>query len=567
MYMNKEDIIKKWKLDLLYTSFDESYRRDLNEAKAKALELTPWFEESTSLAPKERIEEFLQREAAFLRLYEKLSRFARLVFLSDNSNEEGRFALASSEEAMGLWVSNRVPFLNWLKNIDEVSIERLSALARHTGTAREEKFAQSFRSTGSRVMNSIYEKSISSTNLAKVRSHIASTNEGDRRLAIEEANTIGDNLAETAALCLNSIAGEWTTLSELNNHSSPLAQALFMCKTDSETLDSLLLAIKNMLPAFHRFFRTKSKLLGHKGPLPYHELMAPLRGMADNEMTFEDACSKVVSYFAMANEELASLAQRAIANDWIDWQPRQGKCPGAFCHPLRTVGQSRLLVNFTGSPGDLTTLAHELGHAFHNYCLKDEVITEQDYSIAIAETASVFCELIVFDKLINESQGDNRSSVQNQSLSAAARLIVATYAHFIFERSVYERRRERELTVKELNEMMAYALKEAYGDSVITSGVENSWVYRRHLFGTKRNFYNFPYAFGYVLASFLMKHDREGNEYFFSRYKDFLICSGREDVATAAESLGLDVRREDCWVEVVQEMNDRVGEFVERSKR
>ena len=569
--MNKEDIINSWKLDSLYDSFQESYQDDMGRAIVMARQLASWFGNSETLAPKERINEFLQREEDFRQLHEKLSRFARLAFFADNGNDAARLALAKSEETMGVWVSNRVPFLNWLKEADltelesekEAHLKRLLVLANHTGTSREEKLAQSFRSTGSRVMNSIYEKSLSSTSLAQCRSKISAICEKDRKEAVEVARGIGEELGDTAALCLNSIAAEWSTLAEMNNHSSALEQALYLCKTDKDTLQRLLEAIEEMLPSFQHFFRLKAKLLGHKGSLPYYDLMAPIPNVTDKVLSFEEACSTVTHYFSLADEGLASMAKRAIENGWVDWQPRKRKCPGAFCHPLRTLGQSRILVNFTGSPGDLTTLAHELGHAFHNDCLKGKLITEQEYSIAIAETASVFCELIVFEKLIEEVRGKERLALLNTALSTAARLVVATYAHFLFERAVYEKRNERELTVKELNDFMARALIEAYGDSVKTKGIENSWVYRRHLFGTKRNFYNFPYAFGFVLASFLMRQYRQQGKDFFSKYRKFLLRSGIYDVADSAEALQLDVRKKGCWQSVVDELKETVSKFEE----
>jgi oligoendopeptidase F len=575
MYMKKEDIINNWRLNLLYNSFDQHYRVDVSRAKQMARELASWHDKSKSLPFQKKIEEFVQREESFRHLHEKVSRYARLAFFADNENEDARLALIKSDEAMGLWVSNRVDFLNWLKKVDSSELEnsrhphleRLKALAQHTGTAREEKLAQSFRSTGSRVMNSIYEKSLSTTSLAQCRSQISSINESDRREAIESANEIGEKLANTAAQCLNSIAGEWQTLAEMNNHSAALEQALYLCKTDSETLSRLIEAIEGMLPSFHSFFRLKAEVLGHKGPLPYFDLMAPLPSPSLQELTYEKACSTIIHYFGEANENLKSVAQRVIENEWIDWVPRKGKCPGAFCHPLRTLGQSRILINFTGSQGDLTTLAHEIGHAFHNDCLKERPIIEQDYSIAIAETASVFCELIVFEKLIEEADNNSRLGLLNTILSTAARLIVATYAHFLFEREVYEKRKERELTVTEFNEIMAKALRHAYGDSVETNCAKNSWVYRRHLFGTKRNFYNFPYAFGFVLASYLMRQYRDKKDDFFNRYEDFLALSGMADVATAASALELNIREQDCWQAVVADLNESVQLFEEEMRK
>ncbi len=567
-----------WDLSALYSSFDLEFHDDVSRCKEFVNRLKEWCKNKREIPKKQKIAQYVKQEEEFRQLHERVHRYATLVYLANNDNQEARHALAETTAVLGLWNSSRVPFLRWLSELtdDELKcicdehIERLLALAKHTGTVREERFAQAFRNTGSRVLNSLYEQTLSSTkgkgglSLAQCRSLHSSPSMDRRILAFDDTVDICQQVGKTAEQCLNSIAGEWCTLADIARFSSPLEQALFLCKTDGKTLSGLLSAIDEMLPSFHSFFHLKTKLLGAKSPLPYHSLVAPLQGPLPDEFSLTEAKELINKYFSSCSSDIASVTQRAFANNWIDMKPRSNKCPGAFCHPLRAIGESRILVNYTGSFGDVLTLAHELGHAFHNSCLDGDNIWTQEYSIAIAETASVFCELLLLNGLIKDSSTEQRMTLLAQKISMAARLVVASYAHFHFEKAVYEQRQQKELSVEELNDLMSAALQAAYGNSVDTSGAQWTWVCRRHLFGTKRNFYNFPYAFGFVLASSLYSIYTKEPESFINKYKTFLRRSGKEGVAKAVSAIGIDVHQMNCWKDVITGLQQDLQEFTRR---
>ncbi|MDG2845115.1 M3 family metallopeptidase, partial [Vibrio parahaemolyticus] len=201
-------------------------------------------------------------------------------------------------------------------------------------------------------------------------------------------------IEDASSAAINGIKGEVITVTDLRGYKSPLHETLIKSRMDEETLNAMLEAMNESLGIFHKYYKKKAELLGHKGSLPFYDLFAPV-GNNDRTFSYEEAMNYIIDNFRTFSDRLADFVKNAYDNNWLDVEPRKGKRGGAFCYNLHCIGQSRIMANFNGSFSNMTTLAHELGHAYHGFNLKDESILNSSYPMPIAETASIFCETIV----------------------------------------------------------------------------------------------------------------------------------------------------------------------------
>lgn len=352
---------------------------------------------------------------------------------------------------------------------------------------------------------------------------------------------------ETAmAACLNGIKGEALTLCELRKFDSVLDWALSLSRMDRATLDALVATMKEALPMFRRYFKLKAKLLGRDG-LRFCDLMAPV-GESTKRYTLEESRKILTSVFGAYHEPICAVIRRAFEEEWIDAYPREGKEGGAFCSGVHALKMSYVLTNFDGSYGDLSTLAHELGHAYHDSCLNDVSALLCDIPMPLAETASTFNELLLSERMLAEISGDEAVSLLDQQICDAAQVIVDILSRFIFEAEVVERRKESTLSARELCEIMLDAQKQTYGDGLAEGWYHPyMWACKPHYYDTEYHFYNYPYAFGLLFASGLYAKYREMGAEFWPMYDRLLRFSGAGDVREVAASVGIDVTDSSFW--------------------
>jgi oligoendopeptidase F len=252
-----------------------------------------------------------------------------------------------------------------------------------------------------------------------------------RREAYEAELACYDRIKDAVAFALNSIKLEVLNGCRLRGYESPLQQTLYNARMKRETLDALLGAMEEYMPKFREYLRAKAGLLGHEGGLPWYDLFAPLGGY-DKRFTAKEAGEYLLGLFDGFDDELAGLVRRAFEEDWIDFYPRSGKAGGAFCCSIHTIRQSRVLANFDGSFSDVVTLAHELGHAFHNYNLNGNRILNTNYSMPVAETASTFNELLVMNAAIDgESEPSVKRALIEGQLMDATQIICDIYSRYL----------------------------------------------------------------------------------------------------------------------------------------
>ena len=258
------------------------------------------------------------------------------------------------------------------------------------------------------------------------------------------------------------------------------------------------------------------------------------------------------------------MTERAFDEAWIDFYPRPGKVGGAFCENLPAQKQSRVLTNFNGTLDSVVTLAHELGHAYHGLQIETHKPLNWDYSMPVAETASTFNEAIVMNVLLKKASKQEKLYIIESTLRDITQTTLDIYSRYLFERTVFDRRKSEFLFADDLCEIMTKAQKTAYGDG-LDPNVLNPymWICKSHYYSEELSFYNYPYAFGSLFARGLYsKYQHEGAA-FVPKYKEMLHATTVNSVEDTAKLVGIDLTNPDFWRQSLQSYVELIDEFIE----
>ncbi|HEY9077660.1 MAG TPA: M3 family oligoendopeptidase [Anaerolineaceae bacterium] len=366
-----------------------------------------------------------------------------------------------------------------------------------------------------------------------------------RRWAYEAEIDAWKKHALPLAASLNSIKGEVITLVHHRGWESPLEQALFDNAIDRQTLDALMQAMRESFPDFRRYLKAKAHLLG-KETLPWCDLFAPVSS-SQRKWDYENAKALIVEEFGKYSEKMGKFAARAFEENWIDAEPRSGKQDGAFCMYLRK-DESRVLTNFRPNYKSVSTLAHELGHAYHNLCLSTQEPLNRDTPMILAETASIFCETIIRRAILPRLTAEEQMEVLEAALMNACQVVVDISSRFLFEARVFEQRKKRELSVAELCSLMEQSQKETYGDGLDIKELHPyMWAAKPHYYSGERSFYNFPYAFGLLFGLGLYAVYLQSPDTFKQGYDELLSSTGKANAAELAAKMGIDIHKVEFW--------------------
>ncbi|CAA9577209.1 MAG: Oligoendopeptidase F [uncultured Thermomicrobiales bacterium] len=373
-----------------------------------------------------------------------------------------------------------------------------------------------------------------------------------RRRAYEAELGAWERAALPLAAAMNGIKGQVGTLAARRGWADPLDEALHRNRIDRATLDAMLGAAEEAFPDLRRYLRAKARALGVP-VLAWYDLFAPVAargaGGADGagpSWSYEAGTALVREQFGAYSPRLRDFADRAFRERWVDAGPRPGKVGGAFCMALRGE-ESRILSNYHPGYGGVATLAHELGHAYHNLNLAGLTPLQRQTPMTLAETASTFCETIVRDAALRDADPAAGLVILEASLQGTCQTIVDITSRFRFESAVFAGRRERELSIDELRDLMLDAQRGTYGDGLDGAALHPyMWAVKPHYYATA-SFYNYPYLFGLLFGLGLYAEFGRDPEGFRGRYDDLLASTGRADAATLAARFGIDLRSPDFW--------------------
>ena len=367
------------------------------------------------------------------------------------------------------------------------------------------------------------------------------------------------------AACLNGIKGQGLTMIEAKHFDSILAESLYDSNMDQQTLDAMWTACRESFPAFRRYLRKKGELLGHKNGLPFYDLFAPLQtgDKPAKTYTVEEAHDILLRELGKFTPDMAAFIDHAFKNDWIDLYPREGKGGGAFCAGVPHAEQSRVLTNFTGSLGDVSTLAHELGHAWHNHCMAGLPLCMRHEPMPLAETASIFNETLLANALRQGVEHDQLLALLDTDLQNSTQVVVDIYSRFLFESAVIEGKKTHNLSVDEMKQLMLDAQDQTYGDGLDPEYRHPyMWACKSHYYIPGLGFYNFPYAFGLLFGKGVYAKYLQKGAAFVPTYNKLLRSCGSDMVADVAASVGIDVRSVDFWRASLKTIQEDIDLFI-----
>ena len=394
--------------------------------------------------------------------------------------------------------------------------------------------------------------------MAAVRGLATDPDPAVRKAAYDAEMSAWPTVAVACAAAMNSIKGEANAVNKRRAWNSPLDASLYANSVSRATFDAMQSAVHASLGDFRRWMRVKGRLHGDTNGLSWWNLFAPLE-FSPSSISWDEGISLVKGAFASYSNNLAHLVDRSIDERWLDAEPREGKVGGAFCMPF--VGdRSLVLLNWSGSVDSAQTTAHELGHAYHNTQLAQRTALQKRVPMALAETASIFCETLVVEEGLARLSGDERLALLDVNLIGAAQVVVDIHSRFLFETEVFARRQRRTLGVSELNEMMLDAQANAYGDGIDPATRHpHMWVLKPHYYGS--HFYNWPYTYGLLFGLGLYAKYQENPTKFRDGYDTVLSRAGMDTAEELGESFGLDVTSEAFWTASLDVLRTRMADY------
>lgn len=376
-----------------------------------------------------------------------------------------------------------------------------------------------------------------------------------RRAAFEGGNEAWASIETVPAAALNAIGGTRLSLYRHRGMDHYLDRALFQAAISRETLEAMFEAVFAEIDVARGILAYKARLMGGD-TLGWYDLSAPLTVENQDEPSWEDARTLVHRAFAAGYPALADYTAEAYAKQWIDWSPRPGKRPGAFCTGSPLTKESRVYMTYNDNMGDVLTLAHELGHAFHGHLMCAERTLNRAYPMTLAESASTFGEMLLMRGLMEEPgiSAETRAFLLNLEASDGATYLLDIPVRFEFEKAFHEERAAGEVGVGRLKEMMVETQRRVLGDALDPDGGDPYfWASKLHFYITATTFYNFPYTFGYLLSRGLFaQYEKEGPD-FLPRYERYLKLTGSDSAENVVRrTVGLELTEPAFWSDAIR---------------
>ncbi len=459
-------------------------------------------------------------------------------------------------------------------------LDELRSNARHKMPEEHESLANDLAVNGFHAWNRLYDKmagdlkvdfeedgKTSTISLGQLASKMDSSDRSIRRQAFEKLETAWGTRADYASMILNSLGGFRLTLYKHRKWDSQLYEPLMKGRLKRETLDAMWRAVSNGVPRLMPYVEAKKKL-ARIDRFMWYDQTAPIDG-SDHAVSFAHAREFIVKHLGGFSDEMAQFSDTVFENNWIEAENRSGKAAGGFCTGFGHINESRIFMTYLDTFGDLMTLAHELGHAYHQHVLGDAPFFARVYPMNLAETASIFNELLVTDAAFSQASDDKEKLVLlDQKLQRAHVLFCNIHARFIFDMNFYDERKNGVVSRQRLDELMVQAQREAFGDTLDPDGCHPLfWASKLHFFLSAIPFYNFPYTFGYLFAGGVYDRAKKEGTAFAPKYRNLLRDTG----SMTTEELGLkhfgvDLTKDEFWEAAVDRMLEDVDQFVELAR-
>lgn len=574
-----------WNLDPIYKGFDDpAFSADFDTLKQKAADYNAFTAKLADINAAEGLCRGIALQEELSHVIYKLAGYASLRQAAntkdpDAGSQMGRIMsvvsdISGAEAAFQDWAAKLPDLMALVKSQPQLQpyeflFTNMAESSRYLLPGMGEEIMAKMRLSGADAWSDLQQYLTSTVpvtyrgqtiTLSAVRNLAYDADASVRKDAYEAELACYERIRDAVAYAMNSLKLETISDCQLRGYASPLERTLKHSHMERATLDAMLSAMDEYLPKFWQYLKAKAKALGHKNGLPWYDLFAPM-GNASSKFTVEQARDYLVDLYAGFDKELSDMVATAFDNAWIDFYPRDGKAGGAFCAGVECLEESRILTNFDGTFSDVVTLAHELGHAFHNQCIREHRLLNRDYSMPVAETASTFNECVVMAAAIaNAGDKQEKLALIESQLQDATQIICDIYSRYRFETMVFENREQKFMNADTLCDFMLTAQQQSYGDGLDKDCQHPyMWVCKSHYYGP--TFYNFPYAFGGLFARGLYaQYEKEGAA-FVPKYKKLLFTTPIATAENTARVAGIDLTDKDFWRSALQTIAEQIDLF------
>ena len=577
-----------WDLEIIYKGYDDpKYASDIEKVKVLIEQIKELAKDIETKDPLFVVEENLRLEEELTVVLSDLFSYSSLKSATNVNDMQALMEMGKLQLMLQETVAPSVAFQKFLKDVDldklaEVSekvktylfiLKKNQESSLHMLSDKEEVLASKLSLVGSNSWSDLQSNLTSNLMikvkgfkeampLSSVRNLAYSNDPAVRKNAYAAELNAYKQIDASVAMALNNIKREVNIMMELRGYESALEKTLAQSNISKATLDAMIEAIKEEAPNFRRYFKLKAKALGYKKGLPFYEIFAPM-GSLTKTYSPEEAKDLVLEVYKSFSDPLYEMGKTAFENRWIDFLPKEGKVGGAFCAGIDNYGQSRILTNFTGSLGDVQTLAHELGHAYHGQVCLNNAILNRDYPMPLAETASILCQTLMAKKMIGDlTDPFEKLTVVENSLQEDSQCVIDILSRYLFETDVLSKPISEPLNAEAMCQMMLNAQDNSYGD-----GLDKKyrhpymWLCKGHYYSAGLNFYNWPYAFGLLYGKGLYKQYIKNKEEFVKNYDQMLMNTGMMNVEDVAAAMNIDVTKKDFWIESLKFIEEDIDLF------
>lgn len=599
MTVNDSTAKMNWDLTSYFPEFDGPEMREFKESLKKEIETVR--DKASSLAPLDGLNRsewrdvFLKNEDLVTR-YTHLDSYIGCLSAGDGLNEN---YLREEAEMSALGAEFSKLKVELMRGVKDASDEEFTALAEseglsssayYLGRLREESQRRMGReneilaadlgvdgiSAWGRLYDTVSSKlefemaypdgTVKILPISQRRSLMEKPDRAVRQAAFKGGNRAWQSIEDTAAAALNAIAGTRLTLNRHRGIDHFLDVALFQSSISRKTLEAMLKAIYSELEIPRSILRLKARTM-NRDSIAWHDLGAPLEFDSGQKLTWTRAKKMVKNSFTASYPRLGKFIDGVYKKEWIDWEPREGKRPGGFCTGSLLTKESRIFMTYNETLGDVLTLAHEAGHAFHSHVMSDIRPYSHFYPMTLAESASTFGEMILTEGVLEDPsiKDTEKALTLDMEINHGAIYLMDIPVRYEFEKAFYEERQKGEVSVSRLKELMTGTQRRIFGD-VLEEGGEDPyfWASKLHFYITGITFYNFPYTFGYLLSRGLFSMFKREGKGFLPKYEEFLRLSGSDTAENVARrSIGRDLESPDFWVESINSLKEPLSRLKE----
>ena len=547
--------LPKWDLESIYPSVTSPlFEDDINAIYQKAEEL-----KSKSADKNSSILSILSLYDEMADIVENVGSYVYTSFSVNTTDRDVLAAMGKAEKAQTVASDASTVMVHYLsQRTDEFSspelepyalfLKEVKTEAEHMMSLEEEALANEMLQVSASAWSRLQESVTASIHdgdktLTQLRGLAMDSDRSVRKDAYErEVKILADNKTAIAA-ALNGVKGTALLLEKRRGWKDPLDRSCNTARISRKALSALIEALEESLPIFRDYLKTKAKLLGLER-LEWYDMFAPV-GDASMSFTFEEAKALIIDAYSSFSPEVGAFIKNALDSHWVDPEAHEGKIGGAYDIYFPKKKESRVMMNWEGTYDSVSTLAHELGHAYHDSVVKNYPASQRSYPMTLAETASIFGETVIFQEVLKKADKDQQLSLIEAYVQGACQVCVDILSRFYFERSAFEARKDGEVTADDFSAMMLKAQEDTYGDGL---GIKHQymWAVKGHYYNEGFSFYNYPYAFGQLFALGLFA-SKDSVPDFPKHYKEVLSMTGRFEAKEVAAAAGCDIEDKEFW--------------------